>query len=108
MVEEHNVSTSTTGTISELRVAADLLAKGYHVFRSLSPNCPCDLVAMYNGLVMRLEVRTTRESLDGKPFVNKGRPRPEVDCYVWVLPGSITYDPITSLAKGILKLRGIC
>ena len=39
------VSPATRGAIAELRVATDLLARGYHVFRSVSPASPCDLIA---------------------------------------------------------------
>ena len=33
------------GEIGELKVAADLLKRGYEVFKPVSQNCPCDLVA---------------------------------------------------------------
>lgn len=54
------VGTATKGAIGELLVCADLLTKGYHVFRSVSPTCPNDLVAIKGDLVWRLEVKTIR------------------------------------------------
>ena len=35
---------TTKGAIAELKTCADLLKKGYHVFKAVSPSCPCDLV----------------------------------------------------------------
>lgn len=56
---------NTTGAISELRVAVDLLAKGYNVFRALSPSCPCDLVILNNNDILRVEVTTGKYSPSG-------------------------------------------
>ncbi len=48
----------TIGAIGELEVAADLLSKGYQVFRALSPCCSCDLAVIKNGRLTRVEVTT--------------------------------------------------
>ena len=60
------IEPSGVGAISELWVAADLLSRGFHVFRSLSAHCPCDLVAFheYTGLFLRLEVKTGPQKPD--------------------------------------------
>lgn len=50
--------TATVGAIAEMAVALDLLRKGYAVFRALSSSCFCDLIAIKNEVIMRLEVRT--------------------------------------------------
>jgi hypothetical protein len=64
---DEDLSTGTAGTISELTVAADLIKKGWSVFRALSPNCFCDLVAYKKGKKIRLiEVRTGRENENGE------------------------------------------
>lgn len=48
------------GATAELRVAVDLLERGYHVFRSVTLHCPCDLVAWRPGKrVWRVEVKQT-------------------------------------------------
>lgn len=52
------INCSTKGAIAELRVEADLLARNFHVFRSESPACPCDLIAMRDGVCVKIEVRT--------------------------------------------------
>jgi len=55
---ESGLPTATVGTIGELAVALDLLRRGYHVFRALSPSCPADLVAYRDGDPLKIEVRT--------------------------------------------------
>jgi len=47
-----------TGTISELVVAADLMAKGYEVFRGLCAQSSCDLITLKDGQFQRVEVKT--------------------------------------------------
>ena len=53
-----NVNTATVGAFGELLVAADLISKGYEVFRALSPACSCDLAILKEGKLFRVEVRT--------------------------------------------------
>jgi hypothetical protein len=53
-----NLLYSTVGTISELKVCNDLLIKGFYVFRSITPNCPCDLVVLIKNKIYRVEVKT--------------------------------------------------
>jgi hypothetical protein len=57
---------ANTGAVSELLASADLLRRGYDVFRAVSPQCPCDLVAMRDGVCLRVEVRT------GTPYLATG------------------------------------
>jgi hypothetical protein len=58
-VETVGVPTGTVGAISEMVVAADLMLRGYSVFRALSPSCYCDLIASNeSGEVFHVEVRT--------------------------------------------------
>lgn len=58
-------TSGTTGAISELRVAVDLMARGYHIFRAESPHCPCDLVAFRDSQMFKIEVRTIRRNSSG-------------------------------------------
>lgn len=87
---------STTGAISELRVAVDLMSKSYSVFRSMSPSCPCDLVILKDGKLLRVEVRTTYRTTGGNIYkVKPSRDNPENnDIYAWVLPDEIVYEPL--------------
>lgn len=62
IVQRQGICAATVGAVAELRVCADLLAKGFHVFRAVSPACPCDLVAISKkGSLIRIEVRTAHE-----------------------------------------------
>jgi hypothetical protein len=50
------------GSISELLVCADLMAKGWDVYRAMDATCSCDLMCVKTGAVIRIEVKTgTRE-----------------------------------------------
>ena len=88
-------TSATTGAISELRVAIDLLVKGYNVFRSLSPSCPCDLAILKDGQLLKVEVRTSFISTSGKIYrtINKRDESKNIDIYAWVLPTKIVYEP---------------
>jgi hypothetical protein len=48
----------TTGAINELLVETDLMKRGVGVFLALSPSCQCDLVALVDGKLLRVEVTT--------------------------------------------------
>jgi Holliday junction resolvase-like predicted endonuclease len=62
---------SVTGAIHELLVCAELMKKGYYVFRAQSPACPCDLVAMKDGDLFKIEVTTGRNSTSKLSFPKK-------------------------------------
>ena len=89
-------NTATTGAISELRVAVDLLAKGYDVFRALSPSCPCDLAILKDGKLLRIQVRTGAISPSGKLYgvTDKRDDRNSIDVYANALPHKIIYEPL--------------
>lgn len=48
---------NTTGRLSELRVAADLVARGYEVFLQFGNNS-CDMIALKDGRGHRVEVKS--------------------------------------------------
>jgi len=62
---------SVTGAIHELLVCAELMKRGYYVFRAQSPACPCDLVAMKDGDLFKIEVTTGRNSTSKLSFPKK-------------------------------------
>lgn len=89
-------TSTTTGAISELRVAVDLLVKGYDVFRALSPSSPCDLAILKDYKLLRIEVRTAHKTASGSVYHRKPLPEDDkdnIDHYAWVLPKEIIYDP---------------
>lgn len=76
----------TVGAVCELQVAADLLQRGFHVFRSVSPHAPCDIIIILNGRMFRIEVRAAKRGV----CATHG----EYDCLAAVNPdGFITYSP---------------
>ncbi len=54
------ISTGSFGALSELMASQHLILQNFHVFRAVSPSCPCDLVVMKNQLLLRVEVTTGR------------------------------------------------
>lgn len=59
------LSTGTSGAIAELLAGADLLQRGFAVFRALSPSSPCDLAILYDGKLLGIEVRTGYRCVEG-------------------------------------------
>lgn len=84
-------NSSTTGAISELRVAVDLMSRGYDVFRALSSACPCDLAILKDNELLKVEVKTAYKSTSGKLY--KSIKKRKVDHYAWVLNNEIIYEP---------------
>ena len=72
------ISSSSQGAAGELIVCADLLRKGYGVFRSVSPHCAFDIIAYRNGAFDRIEVRTRRLNNDGGSSCPPGENRADV------------------------------
>jgi len=63
--------TGTVGAISELRVCAFLLSRGYEVFRSVSPSCSCDLAILKDGKLLRIEVRSGYRQENGRIITSR-------------------------------------
>lgn len=59
MNERRKIPVCLQGCAGELAVAADLLLRGYHVFRTVCANAPVDLIIMDDaGQLLRVEVKT--------------------------------------------------
>lgn len=59
---------SATGAMSELYVCADLLGRGYDVFRAVAPSCSCDLAVLIEGVLCRIEVKTAYKGASALTF----------------------------------------
>lgn len=57
-ISDIKIPSGTAGAISEILVSADLMAKGYAVFRALSMSCFCDIISIKDKNIYRIEVRT--------------------------------------------------
>jgi hypothetical protein len=90
-----NIPTASVGAISELLVAADLLGRGYEVFRAVSPACSCDLAILSSGVLTRVEVRTGVIGKTGKVYVSFSKKHDvgRSDVLAVVVNGQITYTP---------------
>lgn len=86
------LSTGTIGTIGELVVAADLMRRGYEVFRALSPACSSDLIILVGCRAIRIEVRTGYTTTKG---VSWSREKFRADVFAVVLHDSspVIYEP---------------
>jgi hypothetical protein len=89
------ISTGSMGALNELKVCVDLISRGVHVFRAVSQACPCDLIAMFDGNLYRVEVKTVYCNIDGKPSYRlDAYPKDQFDVFAAVtLSGIITYEP---------------
>lgn len=88
-----SIPTATVGAISELKVATDLLEKGYHVFRALSPSCPCDIAILRGDKLLKVEVKTGyRSPITGKLYKHSIDQK-KFDVLAHVLPDEIIYEP---------------
>lgn len=68
-----SLPSGSVGAVSELVVAADLLERGFEVYRALSPAAPCDLAILRDGRLLRVEVTSGRRRIGG------GISRPQKD-----------------------------
>jgi hypothetical protein len=91
---DKRINRSTVGAISELIVCVDLLAKGYEVFRAVSPACSCDLAILKDKQLLRVEVKTGYKNVvSGKLLYPKNNLQPHDILAIVVNANNITYFP---------------
>lgn len=90
-ITSHNV-----GAICELQVCADLIIKGFEVFRSVTPHASCDIIGKMDGVLISIEVRASKNGKFSKVGTH--------DCIASVEPsGEINYHPgLTNFTKIVL------
>lgn len=82
------------GAIQEMLACADLLKRGISVFRAVSPQETCDLLALKDGLLKRVEVTTGFRTQTGRLNHSKSAHRHRFDLLMVVdKSGNIYYDP---------------
>lgn len=90
----NGISTGTVGAIAELVVSADLMKRGYEVYRALSQSSSCDLLALKNGILTKIEVKTGyTNGATGSLSFPKGKMRADIFAVVDHRNGTITYIP---------------
>lgn len=88
-------------------VCADLLSRGFEVFRAISPSATCDLILAHPGgaETVRVEVRCAHfrgPRVDGQIFWSVVSRKGAYDLFVIVMPdGTIHYDPPLGTAPTI-------
>lgn len=75
------LSSGTVGAISELIISADLMRKGYSIFRALSPSCFCDVIAIKNDRILKIEIRTGYVSKHNGKYNFPKKKRGNIDLY---------------------------
>lgn len=83
------VPSGTVGALNELKVSVDLMAKGYEVYRALSPSSSCDVLALKDKVLYAFEVRTAYRNKAGK--YTFPRQRIKAEHLVLVIPDEIVY-----------------
>ena len=88
--------TGTQGAVGELVAASNLLERGFEVYRSMSPFSSCDLIAMKNGKLIRVEVKYRTSPIAAGYDVGRHQ-RSKFDLLVVITPSGVSYRPeITS------------
>ncbi len=93
--EAYGVDRSLVGAIGELKVANDLLQKGYYVFRSVSHHSPFDLFAYCKrtGRSFRIEVSGGMPSQSGISYDKHSDAADHFDVIAIALFDKIVYLP---------------
>lgn len=90
MIKIKEPTNGNSGAVTEHIVAADLLSKGYEVFRSCGPNSNADIVARNANEVLFVESRAYSIRSDGTiSFIIKESDR--CDFYAGVVNGVVVY-----------------
>lgn len=89
------ISCPTVGAIHELIVCADLLKRGFQVFRAVSPASDCDLAVLKQFRLIRVEVTTGYISKTGALQYPK-HDDAKSDALAVVVAGEIHYLPKVS------------
>lgn len=91
---ELGMSPGTLGATGEMVTTADLLLKGYEVFRAQSPASTCDLIALKDGVALRVEVKVGKRRASGGIFYSSTRlKRENFDVLAIVLlPNEVVYE----------------
>lgn len=90
-----SLHTGDKGALSEMLACADLLKRGFHVFRAISPSAPCDLIAMKGTRLIRVEVTTVRRATTGVHYNHKRHKSEKYDVLAFVILGEdiVEYEP---------------
>lgn len=83
-------NTGDHGAANELIVCADLLARGFSVYRSTSQSAPVDLVILKGSLLIKVEVSTAKFS---GGYISHAKKKADCDLLALVVGKQILYSP---------------
>ena len=85
-------NTTVVGAVVELEVAADLMSKGFVVYRNMSPTGPVDMVAIAeNGRVRKIQATRGRVGIDGLRTFANHKDQPNWDVLAVRFPEGVHY-----------------
>jgi hypothetical protein len=87
------LSPATVGAAAELAVCADLLQRGYEVFRAVSPACSCDLIILRDNQTKRVEVKSGNYRVFGELVCFPSYDKARCDVLAVYLGDKILYSP---------------
>ena len=99
------LATATVGAIGELEVCADLLKKGFSVFRAVSASCSCDLAVLKDHQLIRVEVTTGYRNPAKDRMYYPKKDTSKFDVLAVSLPDGIYYSPSLDRALGKPHVR---
>lgn len=116
---ENSIDKQSRGVLAELIVTADLIAKGLHPYKAVSPGAPCDLlVILPDWKTVKVEVKSGRREQSGAIFCDVSRNVGKFDVLAVVIDGreivyasaadvSNVFYPLTGAADAMLRSNSI-
>ena len=86
-------STGKLGALGELLASADLMKRGFEVYRAISPASSCDLCVIKNSRKYSVEVRTGHRTADGKIATMRAKVRADFLAVVLHYENTVVYEP---------------
>lgn len=86
----NEIPTGTVGAVGELKVAIDLLSRGFEVYRNLSPHGSADLITIRNNEIHSIEVRSGYRIPNGTLCYSK---KHKAQIIAVVIGDEIVYEP---------------
>jgi hypothetical protein len=89
---------NVSGKLSEIYVYVDLIRRGYEVYPSLCHTASCDIVAIKDGKIIKIEVRSARRRKNGNIEFMRPRQIARFDVLALVLnTGEVEYRSTTGI-----------
>ena len=95
------------GAVAVMRVATDLLSRGFHPYQPFSPAAPFDIFALVHGWkAVRIEVKMAKIEPSGTIYCNVSRNVGKFDVLAAVTPDGLVHYIASSLIKDLQRPFG--